>query len=115
MVDRVGAKLVDDVRVVEEAAPEAVSSGDVESAPVVKLANLILHDAVSERASDIHLEPGRDGGPVRFRVDGVLRPFIPLPPPALTRVVSRIKIMGKLDIADRLRPQDGRARLGVAW
>src|SRR2546421_4853027 len=75
MVDRVGAKLVDDVRVVEEVAPEAVSSGEVESAPVVKLANLILHDAVSERASDIHLEPGRDGGTVRFRVDGVLRPL----------------------------------------
>src|SRR5438552_172991 len=60
MVDRVGAKLVDDVRVVEEVAPETVSSTEMESAPVVKLANLILHDAVSERASDIHLEPGRD-------------------------------------------------------
>src|SRR5256885_13917318 len=114
MVDRVGAKLVDDVRVVEDVAPEAVSSGEVESAPVVKLANLILHDAVSERASDIHLERGRDGGTVRFRVDGVLRPFMQLPLPALNRVVSRIKIMGKLDIADWLRPQDGRARVEVA-
>jgi type IV pilus assembly protein PilB len=114
MVDRVGAKLVDDVRVVEEVAPETVSSGEVDSAPVVKLANLILHDAVSERASDIHLEPGRDGGTVRFRVDGVLRPFMQLPLSALNRVVSRIKIMGKLDIADRLRPQDGRARVEVA-
>src|SRR5256886_2602015 len=114
MIDRVGAKLVDDVRVVEDAAPEAVSSHEVESAPVVKLANLILHDAVSEGASDIHLEPGRDGGTVRFRVDGVLRPFMQLPLTALNRVVSRIKIMGKLDIADRLRPQDGRARVEVA-
>jgi type II secretory ATPase GspE/PulE/Tfp pilus assembly ATPase PilB-like protein/ActR/RegA family two-component response regulator len=114
MVDRVGAKLVDDVRVVEEAIPEALSTQDVDSAPVVKLANLILHDAVSEGASDIHLEPGRDGGTVRFRVDGVLRPFMKLPLPALNRVVSRIKIMGKLDIADRLRPQDGRARVQVA-
>src|SRR5213082_333381 len=114
MIDRVGAKLVDDVRVVEDAAPEAVGSHEVESAPVVKLANLILHDAVSEGASDIHLEPGRDGGTVRFRVDGVLRPFMQLPLPALNRVVSRIKIMGKLDIADRLRPQDGRARVQVA-
>ncbi len=114
MVDRVGAKLVDDVRVVEDAAPEAVSTQDVDSAPVVKLANLILHDAVSEGASDIHLEPGRDGGTVRFRVDGVLRPFMQLPLPALNRVVSRIKIMGKLDIADRMRPQDGRARVQVA-
>jgi len=114
MIDRVGAKLVDDVRVVEDAAPEAVGSHEVESAPVVKLANLILHDAVSEGASDIHLEPGREGGTVRFRVDGVLRPFMQLPLPALNRVVSRIKIMGKLDIADRLRPQDGRARVQVA-
>ena len=114
MIDRVGPKLVDDVRVVEDAAPEAVTSHEVDSAPVVKLANLILHDAVSEGASDIHLEPGRDGGTVRFRVDGVLRPFMQLPLPALNRVVSRIKIMGKLDIADRLRPQDGRARVEVA-
>jgi type II secretory ATPase GspE/PulE/Tfp pilus assembly ATPase PilB-like protein/ActR/RegA family two-component response regulator len=114
MVDRVGAKLVDDVRIVEDAAPEAVSTQEVDSAPVVKLANLILHDAVSEGASDIHLEPGRDGGTVRFRVDGVLRPFMQLPLAALNRVVSRLKIMGKLDIADRLRPQDGRARVQVA-
>jgi type IV pilus assembly protein PilB len=114
MIDRVGAKLVDDVRVIEDATPETVSPDQVESAPVVKLANLILHDGVSERASDIHLEPGRDGGIVRFRVDGVLRPFMRLPLPALNRVVSRIKIMGKLDIADRLRPQDGRARVEVA-
>src|SRR5438067_5037058 len=114
MIDRVGAKLVDDVRVIEDAAPEAVGSHAVERAPVVKLANLILHDAVSEGASDIHLEPGREGGTVRFRVDGVLRPFMQLPLPALNRVVSRIKIMGKLDIADRLRPQDGRARVQVA-
>jgi type II secretory ATPase GspE/PulE/Tfp pilus assembly ATPase PilB-like protein/CheY-like chemotaxis protein len=114
MVDRVGAKLVDDVRLVEEAVPEAVTSQDVDSTPVVKLANLILHDAVSEGASDIHLEPGRDGGTVRFRVDGVLRTFMQLPLPALNRVVSRLKIMGKLDIADRLRPQDGRARVLVA-
>src|SRR5205823_3705526 len=81
---------------------------------VVAIANLTLHDAVSEGASDIHLEPGRDGGTVRFRVDGVLRPFMQLPLTALNRVVSRIKIMGKLDIADRLRPQDGRARVQVA-
>ena len=114
LIDRVGAKLVDDVRVIEETAPEAVSSQDVDATPVVKLTNLILHDAVTEGASDIHLEPGRDGGTVRFRVDGVLRPFMQLPLPALNRIVSRIKIMGKLDIADRLRPQDGRARVEVA-
>ena len=114
MVDRVGAKLVDDVRVVEDAAPEAVSTQELDSAPVVKLANLILHDAVSEGASDIHLEPGRDGGTVRFRIDGVLRPFMQLPLPALNRVVSRLKIMGKLDISDRMRPQDGRARVQIA-
>jgi type II secretory ATPase GspE/PulE/Tfp pilus assembly ATPase PilB-like protein/ActR/RegA family two-component response regulator len=114
LIDRIGAKLVDDVRIVEDAVPQAVSSHEVDSTPVVKLTNLILHDGVSEGASDIHLEPGRDGGTVRFRVDGVLRPFMQLPLQALNRVVSRIKIMGKLDIADRLRPQDGRARVEVA-
>ncbi len=100
--------------VVEETGPEAVSSaGGGCRTPVVKLTNLILHEAVRIRASDIHLEPGREGAAVRFRVDGVMRTIMKLPSAVLSRVVPRIKIMAKLDIADRLRPQDGRARLKV--
>jgi type II secretory ATPase GspE/PulE/Tfp pilus assembly ATPase PilB-like protein/ActR/RegA family two-component response regulator len=111
LLDRVGAEISEEIRVIEDTAPEAVAAQSVESEPVVKLTTLILGDAVRDGASDIHLEPGRDGGAVRYRVDGVLRTHLQLPMTALNRVVSRIKIMGKMDIADRLRPQDGRARV----
>jgi len=101
------------VRVVDPHGPEAVAARDVESAPVVRLTNLILRQAAREGASDVHIEPAAIGGVVRFRVDGVLRPYMKLPGQALARVVSRIKIIAKLDITDRLRPQDGHARLQV--
>jgi type II secretory ATPase GspE/PulE/Tfp pilus assembly ATPase PilB-like protein/CheY-like chemotaxis protein len=65
-------------------------------------------------ASDLHIEPGQKGsGVVRFRVDGVMRQHVQLPMSALNRVVSRIKVLAKLDIADRMRPQDGRARVQI--
>lgn len=97
--------------VVEEAEAEALSVHEIEAGPVVKLTNLILQEAIEQGASDVHVEPGRSGGAVRFRVDGVLRQFMPMSMTALNRVVSRIKILGKIDIADRVRPQDGRARI----
>ncbi|MDB4918007.1 MAG: Type secretion system protein [Gemmatimonadetes bacterium] len=107
--------LADAVRVMEEEAPEEVAVQEVESAPLVKLTNLILSDAVQQRVSDIHIEPGGSkGGVVRFRVDGVMRQHMALPVAAVNRIVSRIKVLGKLDIADRMRPQDGRARIQVA-
>jgi len=111
LLDRVGAEVAEDIRLVEETTPEALGAQAAESTPVVKLTSLIIGDAVKEGASDIHLEPGRDGGTVRFRVDGVLRTHMQIPMPALSRVISRIKVMSKMDIADRLRPQDGRARV----
>ncbi|HZH41221.1 MAG TPA: ATPase, T2SS/T4P/T4SS family [Gemmatimonadales bacterium] len=114
LLDRTGLMEEIDVTVVEEQGPEAVVAHDLDAAPVVKLTAIILADAVKSGASDIHLEPGRDGGQVRFRVDGVLRTYMRIPMTALNRVISRIKVMGKLDIADRLRPQDGRARVQLA-
>jgi type IV pilus assembly protein PilB len=87
--------------------------GDDDTAPVVKLTNLILRNAAHERASDIHFEPGQGGGTVRFRVDGVMHVHMRMPLVALSRVVARIKVMGSLDIADHLRPQDGRATFEV--
>jgi type II secretory ATPase GspE/PulE/Tfp pilus assembly ATPase PilB-like protein/ActR/RegA family two-component response regulator len=103
----------DEVRVVEEAGPEDVGEREADAAPVVALSNLILRDAAVDGASDIHIEPGRTGGVVRFRVDGVLRRYTQMPMPALNRVVSRIKVLADLDISDRLRPQDGRVRIGI--
>ncbi len=101
------------VDIVQELAPEKVEADEAESAPVIRLASLILRDAVKNRASDIHLEPGRGEGTVRLRVDGVMRTQLKLPMGALNRVVTRIKVLGKLDIADRLRPQDGRSRVVI--
>jgi general secretion pathway protein E len=80
-------------------------------APVVKLVNLLLIEALESRASDVHLEGYADGLRVRYRVDGVLQDA-PSPPPELTAaIISRLKIMAELDIAERRLPQDGRIRL----
>ena len=113
LLQSVDTALADQVQVVESNGPETVESAEAEAAPVIKLTNMILHAAIAAGASDIHVEPGRHNGVVRFRVDGVLRQYMQMPLPALNRVVSRIKVIGKLDIADRLRPQDGRTRLSV--
>lgn len=93
--------------------PEQMSEAEVAAGPIVKLANIILHEAVERNASDVHIQPLAGQGVVRFRVDGVLHNGMHIPLPVMTRVVSRIKIMAKLDITDRLRPQDGRARITV--
>ncbi|HLA90900.1 MAG TPA: type II secretion system ATPase GspE [Gemmatimonadaceae bacterium] len=80
-------------------------------APVVRLVNLLLIEALEARASDVHLEGYQDGLRVRYRIDGVLQ-NAPSPPPHLTAaIVSRVKIMAELDIAERRLPQDGRIRL----
>ena len=101
------------VKLVKEIGPESISEGDVSATLVVKLTNLIIRDAITAGASDIHIEPGRRFGVVRYRVDGVLRKPMGLPMTALNRIVSRVKVRAKLDIADRLRPQDGNARVQV--
>jgi type IV pilus assembly protein PilB len=113
LLGAVGSGLANAVHIEAESGPELVAAREAESAPIMRLTSLILRDAVHARASDIHVEPEREGGRVRFRVDGVLQPYTRLSLPILNRVVSRIKILGRMDIADRLRPQDGRARIRV--
>jgi type II secretory ATPase GspE/PulE/Tfp pilus assembly ATPase PilB-like protein/ActR/RegA family two-component response regulator len=113
LIDTLAAGAIEDVRVLEENAPETITADEFDSAPIVKLTNLILQSAVAERASDVHMEPGSTSSVIRFRVDGVMRTHMQLPKPAMVRVVSRIKILAKLDIADRHRPQDGRTRIEV--
>lgn len=103
----------DAVKLVEEMGPESISHGDASTAPVVKLTNLIIRDGIAQGASDIHVEPGRSVGTIRYRIDGVLRKHMDLPMSAMNRVISRIKIISRLDIADRLRPQDGKARVRI--
>jgi len=81
--------------------------------PVVKLVDLIISEGILSRSSDIHIEPEEGGVAVRYRIDGVLRQVMKIPRAAGVPLISRIKIMSSLDIADRLRPQDGRARVSV--
>jgi type II secretion system protein E len=81
--------------------------------PVIKLVNVLLLKAIKERASDIHIEPFPNLIRIRYRVDGVLRE-IPSPPRQfLAGLISRIKVMSKLDIAETRMPQDGRIKIGV--
>jgi type IV pilus assembly protein PilB len=81
--------------------------------PVVKLVTSLLDDAVTSRASDIHVEPHEAGVKVRLRVDGVLREAMELPRSLGRQVTSRLKIMASMDIAERRLPQDGRAAARV--
>jgi general secretion pathway protein E len=80
-------------------------------APIIKLVNLLISRAVESRASDIHIEPFEDELKVRYRIDGVLHDVESAPKKLQAAVVSRIKIMAKLNIAERRLPQDGRIRL----
>ena len=109
----------------DEAVAEAVQEGEEELAdvteiresaedgPVIKLVNSIIAQAVEEGASDIHFEPEGREMRVRFRVDGVLRETTTIPKRMIAGVVSRVKIMASLDIAEKRVPQDGRVSLTV--
>ncbi|MDP6543724.1 MAG: ATPase, T2SS/T4P/T4SS family [Phycisphaerae bacterium] len=110
----------------------AISSGDVEvieeeeendattdlseivgDSPVVNLLNMILLKAIREGASDIHIEPDKNGTRMRYRLDGVLRD-LPTPPAGMhPSIVSRIKVIGRMDIAEKRLPQEGRVRIGA--
>lgn len=98
--------------VVEE-APAAAMTGGTDDAPIVRLVNQVLADAVRARASDVHIQPEAASLRVRYRVDGVLRDVMTVPRAAGAGLVSRIKIISGLDIAERRLPQDGRSRLVV--
>ena len=92
----------------------AAGVNDVDDAPVVKLVDMILREAVGQGTSDVHIEPQSDEVVVRFRVDGQLRDVMTVPRTAGPALSSRLKIMAGLDISERRRPQDGRARLNAA-
>jgi type II secretory ATPase GspE/PulE/Tfp pilus assembly ATPase PilB-like protein/CheY-like chemotaxis protein len=97
----------------EELGDLRASEDEASQRPVVRLVDMMLSDGILSRASDIHVEPGEAGVAVRYRIDGVLRQVMNVPRSAGAPLISRIKIMSGMDIADRLRPQDGRARVAV--
>src|SRR3989454_343469 len=97
----------------QDVAPDELVASEAEASqrPVVRLVDLIISEGILARSSDIHIEPEEGGVAVRYRIDGVLRQVMKIPRQAGLPLISRIKIMSALDIADRLRPQDGRARV----
>ncbi len=106
-----------DIESIEETVDEAeleLGAHRAQERPVIQLVDRIVAEGIQSRASDIHLEPEEAGVAVRYRIDGVLRQVMVLPKAAGVPLVSRVKIMAQLDIADRLRPQDGRARVAVS-
>ena len=80
-------------------------------APIIKLVNMVLFQALKMRASDVHLQPYEDRLQVRYRIDGILYDMESIPKKVQEAIVSRIKVMGKMDIAERRLPQDGRATI----
>lgn len=98
----------------ETEAAEAMVVEDDDSAPVIKLVNLVMSEAVNMRASDIHIEPFEDRVRIRYRIDGELIERDSPPRRLLGAIVSRVKIMARMDIAEKRRPQDGRIKARIA-
>jgi len=109
-----GASDMEVVDTSEEDLDEHTLSAETEAAPVVKLVNLILLDAIKRGASDIHLEPYEKVLRVRYRIDGVLHEIMRPPMKMKEALVSRLKILARLDISERRIPQDGRIKLRLS-
>jgi type IV pilus assembly protein PilB len=114
-LETVMQSMTDDADVEVQAEEEQIGLADLEKAadeaPVVKLVNLVLTDAVKRGASDIHIEPYEKEFRVRFRIDGVLQAIMSPPLKLKDAITSRLKIMAKLDISEKRLPQDGRIML----
>jgi type IV pilus assembly protein PilB len=89
-------------------------NSDVDDAPIVRFVNKILLDSIKKGASDIHLEPYEKNFRIRFRSDGILHEVASPPASIATRIISRIKVMAKMDIAERRVPQDGRIKMTLS-
>ncbi len=107
-VDQVILEIVKEMGAVEE---EVVKAELADEAPVIRLVDSMILKAVSENASDIHIEPGVSSAQIRFRVDGLLHKSMSLPRGMARPVLTRIKVMANMDIAERRAPQDGRIPL----
>ena len=118
-LDKVMAELgegADDVEVSEEESETSIAELEhaAEEAPVIKLVNLVLSEALTRGASDIHIEPYEKEYRVRYRIDGVLHTIMNPPLKLKDAVTSRVKIMSKLDISEKRLPQDGRIMLKLS-
>lgn len=112
IIEDIGDKSLEFIREDEEDAGHLKTLAS--EAPIIRLVNLLITRAVESRASDIHIEPFEDELKVRYRIDGVLHEVESTPKRLYAAIVSRVKIMAKLNIAERRLPQDGRIRLRVS-
>jgi type II secretory ATPase GspE/PulE/Tfp pilus assembly ATPase PilB-like protein len=114
-LDTIMGRLEGEAAQVEEEREDHEGELDENAAPIIQLVNKIITDAVAMGASDIHVEPGKEKAPtrVRMRVDGACREILLVPSTHSGAVLSRIKIMSRLDIAERRKPQDGKCKLKV--
>ena len=83
----------------------------VEGSPIINLVNVALLTAIRDKASDIHIEPDKQGTRIRYRIDGTLRNLMKPPPGLHASIISRVKVIGRMDIAEKRLPQDGRVRI----
>jgi type IV pilus assembly protein PilB len=105
---------LDELEVVDDNADDLEIDDGVSDAPLVRLVNSIIMQAASDNASDIHFEPQEDALVVRARIDGVLTELQRIPKKMMMGVTTRLKVLAKLDIAERRKPQDGRISLNAA-
>ena len=101
------------VETVEEAVTARSEEKEAEEAPIVKLVNLIISEAVRDGANDVHIEPQEKDVRIRYRIDGVLHEIMRAPKPAQPGMIARLKILSGMDIAERRIPQDGRFGLSI--
>ena len=108
-----GAALGDELDISSAGTEEDVDRAQVmeEEAPIIRVVNVVIQQAIKDRASDIHVEPDRRGVRIRYRIDGVLHEVMRVPKYVHAPLVSRIKIMGDMNIAERRIPQDGRIHI----
>src|SRR5205085_353220 len=104
-----------DVEVVERESVDEGPTTDLDKmvagSPIINLVNVALLTAIRDKASDIHIEPDKRGSRIRYRIDGVLRDLMKPPPGMHAAIVSRIKVIGKMDVAEKRLPQEGRVHI----
>lgn len=98
----------------QENKEEDVDTDDAEGAPIIRMVNLVIKEAIRQRASDIHMEPSNDGMRVRYRIDGILQDILTIPKESQNAVGVRIKIIAGLDITTTQLPQDGRFKMRLS-
>jgi len=109
-LDKIADTEIDNIEIDETAFGKA----DIDDAPVVRFVNKVFIDAINKEASDIHFEQFENHSRIRFRLDGILRDISNPPREIADRIISRIKVMARLDIAEQRMPQDGRIKIKIS-